>query len=218
LEAAGFAVAQVDVSDDVPNVLQAHRSEVVLLDIDMPGNRDLELLQTLSQQAPLVPVVILTGRPTLETALRAVRLGVVDYIRKPPKVEELIERIDLATHRGRVLRSIEAAEAFASELRRRLDALKQAIYQGPVAATRSAEHAGSEPDPLSRLSADELRRLSPREREVLRELAKGHSPQEMAKGFALSTNTVRNHLKSIFLKLGVKSQVALLGRLASPRR
>ena len=53
---------------------------------------------------------------------------------------------------------------------------------------------------------------------MLVELAQGLPPQRIAKKLHLATNTVRNHLKSIFLKLDVNSQVALLGKLAATQR
>jgi DNA-binding CsgD family transcriptional regulator len=40
----------------------------------------------------------------------------------------------------------------------------------------------------------------------------------MARTLGVSTNTIRNHLKNMFVKLGVNSQVALLGKLTSPQR
>lgn len=218
LTAAGFQVVTVSTAAQALAELDAQPTEALLIDIELPGNRDLELLLSLSKEKPLIPVVILTGRPSLDTAVRAVRLGVVDYLAKPPRMPELLERLDLAVQRARVLQSIEAARSFADDLTRRLDALKRVISQGPGASVVAPLAAPSSADPLRNLSREELQRLSRREREVLLELAKGHSTQQMASTLELSTNTIRNHLKSIFAKLGVKSQVALLGKLATPGR
>lgn len=218
LLAAGFDVDTVTTGAQALAALDAEATEALLLDIEMPGNQNLELLHALSREKPLLPIVLLTGHPSLDTAVRAVRFGVVDYIAKPPRMDDLIERLDLAVHRGRVLRSIAAAESFATELTRRLDALKQVICQWPGSGVITPSSLGGAADPLRNLSEGDLKRLSRRERDVLSELAKGHSPQRMAETLKLSTNTIRNHLKSIFVKLGVKSQVALLAKLASPRR
>jgi DNA-binding CsgD family transcriptional regulator len=52
--------------------------------------------------------------------------------------------------------------------------------------------------------------LSPRQREIVRLLAEGHPLPEVAELLDLSPHTVRGHMKTIFAKLGVQSQVALL--------
>jgi DNA-binding CsgD family transcriptional regulator len=136
-------------------------------------------------------------------------------------MDQLLDRLDVAVHRARVLRSIGEAESLAEELSQRLEALRQVIDRAPgsqLAPLPDASGAAADFDPLRNLGPGELAKLSAREREVLRELARGHSPQKIANALQLSTNTVRNHLKSIFLKLGVNSQVALLGRLAARSR
>lgn len=217
---SGFEVTAVESGAHVLSTLQACLPDALLLDINMPGNQDLDLVDVLSRQQPPIPIVLLTGHPAVDTAMRAVRLGVVDYLFKPQDMNHLIERLDLAVHRARVLRSVGQAERVASQLSQRLDTLKQTIQRassvcrGPLPdAPRAAPL-----DPLRNLSQSDLGQLSAREREVLLELARGHSPQRIAAALQLSTNTVRNHLKSIFLKLRVNSQIALLAKLATPQQ
>lgn len=218
LRLSGFEVTAVESGARVLDTLQASTPDALLLDINMPGNQDLDLVDVLSRGEPHIPILLLTGHPAVDTAMRAVRLGVVDYLFKPQDMSHLIERLDLAVHRARVLRSVGQAERVASELSRRLDTLKQAIGKAssvclaPLPVTTRALL-----DPLRNLSQSELGQLSAREREVLLELARGQSPQRIAATLQLSTNTVRNHLKSIFLKLRVNSQIALLAKLATPQ-
>ena len=217
LTLAGFRVTEATTAREALEKIRQQTPEALLIDIEMPGNRDLELLRTLDSEKVHLPVIILTGRPTLATAVSAVRLGVVDYISKPPDIPELLARLDIAVHRGRVLRSIELAEALSAQLSQSLAALKQVIRQGPGGRLLTPVHGGAF-DALRNLDTDAVERLSPRERDVVRELAKGNSPQKVAETLALSTNTIRNHLKSIFVKLRVNSQVELLGKLAAQRR
>jgi len=217
LSLAGFHVTEAITAREALEKIHQRLPEALLIDIEMPGNEDLELLRTLDAEKVHLPVVILTGRPTLATAVSAVRLGVVDYISKPPDIPDLLARLDIAVHRGRVLRSIEVAEALSAQLSQNLASLKHVIRQGPGGKLLSPAHTGAF-DALRNLDADAVERLSPRERDVVRELAKGNSPQKVAETLALSTNTIRNHLKSIFVKLRVNSQVELLGKLASQRR
>lgn len=220
LALSGFEVTAVESGAHVLATLQARVPDALLLDINMPGNQDLDLVDVLRRSDPHIPIVILTGHPALDTAVRAVRLGVVDYLFKPQEMSHLIERLDLAVHRARVLRSVAQAERVASELSQRLDSLKQAICRASsacLAPLPAAAKLAPPLDPLRNLAQSELSQLSVREREVLQELARGHSPQRIATSLQLSTNTVRNHLKSIFLKLRVNSQIALLAKLATPQ-
>lgn len=221
LALSGFEVTAVESGAHVLATLEARVPDALLLDINMPGNQNLDLVDVLSRSEPHIPIVILTGHPAVDTAMRAVRLGVVDYLFKPQEMSHLIERLDLAVHRARVLRSVGQAEHVASQLSQRLDTLKQALGRASsVYLARAPESAKltAPLDPLRNLAQSDLEQLSAREREVLQELARGHSPQRIATSLQLSTNTVRNHLKSIFLKLRVNSQIALLAKLATPPR
>ncbi len=66
--------------------------------------------------------------------------------------------------------------------------------------------------PASR--SDHHKRLSPRESEVVDLLVAGHTILEVSDALGLSANTVRNHVKSIYRKLRVRSQIALIAKLA----
>jgi DNA-binding CsgD family transcriptional regulator len=59
--------------------------------------------------------------------------------------------------------------------------------------------------------------LSPREREIAGMLMKGNRPSEIAGALGLSVHTVRNHLRLVYRKLGVHSQIELLARLRESR-
>lgn len=77
---------------DGPGVLRALREtsfDALLCDIHMPGNTDLEVVQSIPQVAAGLPVILLTGKPSIETAAKSVGLSVVAYLVKPPRIEEL---------------------------------------------------------------------------------------------------------------------------------
>ena len=65
------------------------------------------------------------------------------------------------------------------------------------------------------LEHPELAGLSPREREILTHLLSAHRVPQIAEALHISQNTVRNHLKSIFQKIGVSSQAALIRKVRS---
>ena len=75
---------------------------LVLLDVAMPGIDGVELLKQLKSEYPRIPVVMLTANNNARTAVKALKIGAVDYLNKPFDVEELLELIG---------ETIDAAEA-----------------------------------------------------------------------------------------------------------
>lgn len=65
-------------------------SDVVLLDLRMPGADGLEVLKTLKAKWPESEVVVITGYPSVESAKQAVRLGACEYLSKPVGPDEVI--------------------------------------------------------------------------------------------------------------------------------
>ena len=89
LGAAGYDCQWV--ADGVETVLALGRSrfDLLIADINMPGNRQLELMQELPRVAPGLPVILLTGDPSVASAASAVRLHAKAYLPKPPDLAEL---------------------------------------------------------------------------------------------------------------------------------
>ncbi len=73
--------------------------DLVLSDLNMPGNMKLELLREGRSNWPDIPLIVVTGAPSLPTAIESVRLGITDYLLKPVKFEDLLSSIRRAlTH------------------------------------------------------------------------------------------------------------------------
>ena len=70
--------------------LQAGPVDAILSDLVMPGMDGLELLDRLREQAPGVPVILMSGQATVETAVRATRLGALDFVEKPVGLDRLL--------------------------------------------------------------------------------------------------------------------------------
>ncbi len=82
---------------DAPAAIETLRSapiDLVLTDLNMPGNFKLELLRWGRESQPHVPVLVVTGVPSLPTAIESVRLGIADYLVKPVKFEVLLRSIE----------------------------------------------------------------------------------------------------------------------------
>ena len=82
--------------------LEKDRSiEIVILDVKMPGMGGLEILAEVKREYPLVEVIILTGHPTVESAIEGMKLGVFDYLMKPCDIDQLISKVEEAAVRKR---------------------------------------------------------------------------------------------------------------------
>src|SRR5260370_38798488 len=64
--------------------------DAILSDLVMPGMDGLELLARLREQAPGVPVILMSGQATVETAVRATKLGALDFVEKPVGLDRLL--------------------------------------------------------------------------------------------------------------------------------
>ncbi|RJR27493.1 MAG: sigma-54-dependent Fis family transcriptional regulator [Candidatus Latescibacterota bacterium] len=68
----------------------SERVDIVLLDIKMPGMDGLEVLEALREQYPSLPVIIISGHGTINTAVEATKLGAFDFLEKPIDMERLL--------------------------------------------------------------------------------------------------------------------------------
>jgi len=68
--------------------------DVVILDIKMPGGMDgIEALREMKKIQPLAEVLLLTGHASVETSIEGMKLGAFDYLLKPIKLEDLLEKL-----------------------------------------------------------------------------------------------------------------------------
>lgn len=82
------------------SALAGQTFDLVISDLNMPGNQALEFLSQIRHLYPAMPVIVLTGQPTLPTAIESVRLGVHDYLLKPIEIADLLHSIQRALERG----------------------------------------------------------------------------------------------------------------------
>jgi DNA-binding NtrC family response regulator len=107
-------------ADQALELLRAAPAEVLLADIHMPGNVKLELVEAAGKVVPGMPVVLLTGRPSVETAARSVSLPVSAYLTKPPNIEELTRELDRAIAAYREFALIQAGRQRLQDWEREL--------------------------------------------------------------------------------------------------
>jgi DNA-binding NtrC family response regulator len=69
------------------------QTDVVILDVKMPGMDGIDTLREIKKAYPLVEVIMLTGHATVETAIDGMRLGAFDYLMKPCELDELLKKV-----------------------------------------------------------------------------------------------------------------------------
>lgn len=102
LESRGFDVSTVFSGEEALTLIENNNFDIVLLDIMMPEKSGLDTLQDILKIDFLVQVILLTGHAEIETAIGEVSSGVFDYLVKPVRIDQLIERIHLAYKRKKV--------------------------------------------------------------------------------------------------------------------
>ncbi|MBI3303786.1 MAG: UDP-3-O-[3-hydroxymyristoyl] N-acetylglucosamine deacetylase [Deltaproteobacteria bacterium] len=96
----GFRVLAADGAARALDLIAAHRPHLVILDIWMPYMDGIELLERLKTREPELPVIVVSGHGTIETAVRATKLGASDFIEKPFSLDTLLRSVYRAMRRG----------------------------------------------------------------------------------------------------------------------
>jgi DNA-binding NarL/FixJ family response regulator len=158
------------------------RPDVVLMDIRMPRMDGIEATARLTASAidPPPRVLVLTTFDLDEYVFGALRAGAAGFLLKDAPRERLVEAIHV----------IHGGEALLS----------------PSITRRLIEHYATRTDPLEP-PAQLLEQLTPREREVLVLVARGLSNTEIAAQLVVTEATVKSHVGSILLKLGLRDRV-----------
>lgn len=76
--------------------LKQNPVDLVISDLKMPGMSGLDVLKVIRELQPEVPIIIMTGYSTVDTAVEVMKHGAVDYLAKPFSPDQLLEKVDLA--------------------------------------------------------------------------------------------------------------------------
>jgi len=216
--------------------------DVVISDVRMPGNQGLEFVSGVCHEDDAPAVIVVTGYPSVDTAVGSIDLRVFAYLVKPVDIAVLQERVDEAVRQVRIRRGMSVLEDRLERAHDDIRALHEVFRTPQPEIDRASMQrllAGTSRALLSSLrdlgqleshvldeaaepaaagagaapGAVDLAVLSPREREVLGLIRNGYRVATVARRLLISPHTVRNHLKRIFLKLEVGSQAELLEKL-----
>ena len=83
LEDSGFSVLQAGNGQQGLQVFEEHQPDLVICDLRMPQMGGLELIRQISERAPQLPVIVVSGAGVMSDAVEALRLGAADYLIKP---------------------------------------------------------------------------------------------------------------------------------------
>ena len=102
LEYEDFEIVEAEDGEEALAKMRENRYDVVLLDIKMPKRDGMEVLELIGQEQPELPVVMISGHGTIETAVEATKLGAFDFIEKPPDLNRLLLTLRNALDRGQL--------------------------------------------------------------------------------------------------------------------
>jgi two-component system, NtrC family, response regulator HydG len=108
--AEGFDVATTVSGEDAMKQLRERPSDLVLVDLRMPGITGLDVLRAIREANPRVKVVLMTGFGTIDTAVEAVKLGAMDFLTKPfdlPRLRQLLAAVREEAEQRRAVLALE---------------------------------------------------------------------------------------------------------------
>lgn len=110
LEDEGYSTRGAADSDAALEAIAQRRPSLALLDVWLQGSRldGLELLDEIKRRDPTIPVLVISGHGSLDTAVAAIRKGAVDFIEKPFEAERLLHMVARATETERLRREVES--------------------------------------------------------------------------------------------------------------
>jgi DNA-binding NarL/FixJ family response regulator len=193
LESAGADAVDIlaeaaDVDEAVAAVTQ-HHPDVVLLDVHLPGGGGAEVMRRTATQSPETKFLALSVSDAAEDVIGTIRGGARGYVTKTITGPELVSAIQRVSD-------------------------GDAVFSPRLAGFVLDAFAGT----IDVAAVDEdLDRLTEREREVMRLIARGYAYKEVAKELFISIKTVETHMSSVLRKLQLSSRHELT-RWASDRR
>jgi two-component system, NtrC family, nitrogen regulation response regulator NtrX len=125
LEDEGYATLLAASGDDALHVIEENEVDLILMDIWMPGKDGLQILEELNGSGSQIPVIIMTGHGSIDTAVRATRLGALDFVEKPLDLNKIIITLHNTLH----LRALEEENAL---LRKRAEKDDEIIGNSPA--------------------------------------------------------------------------------------
>lgn len=186
LAAAGYEV--VATAEDGPQAVRRARAtepDVLVLDLNLPGLAGVEVCKQLVGQGSTSRVLVLSASGEHADVLEAVKSGATGYLVKSASTQELVDAV-------------------------RRTAAGDAVFTPGLAGLVLGEYRRLAAEPAQAVEDAAAPRLTEREREVLRLVAKGLSYKQIAERLVISHRTVQNHVQNTLGKLQLHNRVELV--------
>jgi DNA-binding NarL/FixJ family response regulator len=161
------------------DLAREHEPDLVMLDLLMPGMSGLEVVGTIQKASPRTRVVLLTASESAEDLLAAVKAGASGYLTKDTPLPRLVSDMHDVLDGGAAISPAMGGKLFS--------AFRDLLRHSGSTTVRRPELTG-------------------REIEILGLVGGGKTSREIAEELFISENTVRNHVRNILDKLGLKSR------------
>jgi DNA-binding NarL/FixJ family response regulator len=177
---AHLVVGEASTVTEALAVIAAQAPDVVLLDVHLPGGGGVAVLEATAEAADAPAFLALSASDAGTDVVAVIRAGARGYVTKTIATEDLVEAIS----------QVAAGGAYFSP---KLATFVLQTFSGRGTAPEEPD------DPL-------LATLTPRERDVLRRLARGHAYKRIAQALEISPRTVESHVRAVLRKLQLSSR------------
>jgi len=186
--------------DDAVRQALALAPDVVLMDLHMPGCDGVEATRRLTLARPGLHVVVLTSYSDDKSVIAALRAGARGFLTKDAGAADILQAMSAVAEGNALL---------DPSVQRRL---VEAIVSGEIPEGPSArdDSPGPDAEPPGRAGAGAPGGLTPREAEVLTEIAAGLSNGEIAAKLFISDTTVKTHVNHLLVKTGMRDRAQLV--------
>ncbi len=178
-------VAAVNDGDQVVTRTAELEPDVIVIEMDLPGTTGDRAAQRIRRDLPRVGIVMLTARDEEQRLFDAIRAGAAAYLKKDCEPAELIDAI----------RKVKDGQFLINEK----------VFSRPSVASRVLSEF-RELSVYGPGSSHVFAPLSPREVQILDNIAQGKTNKEVAYALTISEQTVKNHMSSILRKLSVNDR------------
>jgi len=111
LRREGFTVDTTEDAESALTAITQASYDLLITDLEMPGNADLDLVQQVASISGGLPIIIITGFPSVRSAVASIELPVAAYLVKPVHFPELLKRVSSAVARFRSYQAMQMAES-----------------------------------------------------------------------------------------------------------
>lgn len=141
LRRQGFECENAKDGSTAIELLKTNRFDLLISDINMPGNAGLEMVEKLPEIAAALPVILLTGHPSVQSAARSVRLQVIAYLVKPCDANDLLELAAQAIANYQAYRVVSSNRLKIETWAKDLAHVEEVMQKSPVTASNATTDA-----------------------------------------------------------------------------